>query len=85
MYKINFSEFKAVYFRLLEKIRSVIAPIEVIKKEESSVDFLCQPTQKKRKEGQGAMKQTLVGEVGDLITPIEIFHRKYLSERFDEI
>ncbi len=70
MHQINVSEFKAVCLRLLEQVRQTGEPIEILKNGEL-LAIVHPPPSKDRKKSFGAMKGTLLGPVGDLITPVE--------------
>ena len=70
MIRINISEFKATCLRLLEEIRTTGQPLEVLKNGEPIV-VVYPSTSKKRVAGFGAMKETVVAEVGDLISPVD--------------
>jgi len=70
MQRINVSEFKAVCLRLLEQIRRTGEPLEVLKNGQPLVVVYPPPNTKKRKNSFGALKSTVVGEVGDLTIPL---------------
>ena len=68
MRQINVSEFKVGCLRLLEQVRQTGEPIEILKNGEPLAIVHPAPS-KDRKKAFGAMKGTLRGPVGDLITP----------------
>lgn len=69
MEKFNVSEFKAICLRLLERVKTTGEPIEILKNGKPlAVVF---PAVSKRSNSSfGALRDTLSGEVGDLISPI---------------
>jgi len=70
MEQVNVSEFKAVCLRLLEQVRQTGEPIEILKNGEL-LAVVHPPPVKSRKAAFGALKYTLKGPVGDLITPLD--------------
>lgn len=69
MEQVNVSDFKAVCLSLLERVRQTGEPIEIIENGES-VAMLYPPPSIAKRAAYGAMKDTLRGPVGDLITPL---------------
>jgi len=70
MERINVSEFKAVCLRVLEQVRQSGEPIEILKNGEL-LAVVHPPPVRNRKWAYGALKHTLKGPVGDLITPLD--------------
>jgi len=69
MEKINVSEFKAVCLALLERVRRDGQPIEILKNGKPLAVVYPPPEEKLRKFG--ALKESLSGVLGDLISPID--------------
>ena len=69
MERINVSEFKAVCLRLLEDVRRTGEPIEILKNGKP-LAIVHPPESEDRRKALGAMKHTLRGPVGDLVTPL---------------
>ena len=72
MEQVNVSEFKAVCSRLLERVRQTGEPIEILKNGQPLA--VVYPPASPRKAAFGALRSTLrgpVGEVGDLVEPLE--------------
>lgn len=70
MDQVNISEFKATCLRLLEQVRQTGQPLEILKNGEPLAIVHAAPP-RPRKEAYGAMRNTLRGEVGDLISPLD--------------
>lgn len=70
MDQINVSEFKAVCLRLLEQVRRTREPIEILKNGKP-LALVYPPEAHGRKAAYGALKSTLRGPAGDLITPLD--------------
>ena len=71
MEKINVSEFKAVCLRLLEQIRQTGEPLQILKNGEPlAVVYPAKP--KKRKGSFGALKDSLTGSLGDIMSPLDV-------------
>jgi prevent-host-death family protein len=70
MKKVNVSEFKAVCLRLLEDVRQTGQPIEIVKNGKP-LAIVLPPPSANRKAAFGALRSTLAGPVGDLISPLE--------------
>lgn len=69
MEKINVSEFKAICLRLLERVKTTGEPIEILKNGKPLA--VVYPADSKRsKSSYGALKDTLSGKVGDLVSPL---------------
>jgi prevent-host-death family protein len=69
MKKVNVSEFKAVCLRLLEDVRQTGQPIEILKNGKPLAVVYPAPSAD-RKAAFGALRSTLAGPVGDLISPV---------------
>ena len=69
MRQINVSEFKAVCLRLLEDVRQTGRPVEILKNGKPLAVVHPAPVTS-RKAAFGAMRSTLVGKVGDLVSPL---------------
>lgn len=69
MEQVNVSEFKAVCLRLLEQVRQTGEPVEILKNGES-LAVVYPPPRASRKAAYGALKGTLKGSVGDLVSPL---------------
>lgn len=69
MEKINVSEFKAVCLALLERVRRDGQPVEILKNGKPLAVVYPPPEEKLRKFG--ALKESLSGVLGDLISPID--------------
>jgi prevent-host-death family protein len=70
MEQINVSEFKAICLRLLEKVRQTGEPIEILKNGEPLAVVYPAPI-RSRKGAFGALKSTLRGPAGDLVSPLD--------------
>jgi prevent-host-death family protein len=70
MERINVSEFKAVCLRVLEEVRQTGEPIEILKNGEP-LAVVYPPPARSRKGSRGALKHTLRGPVGDLVSPLD--------------
>ena len=70
MEQIDVFEFKAVYLRVLERIRQTGEPIEILENGEPLAIVHPAPV-RSRKGAYGAMRSTLRGPVGDLIQPVD--------------
>lgn len=69
MERINVSEFKAVCLRLLEQVRQTGEPLEILKNG-VTLAVVYPPPRMSRKSAYGALKGTLKGPVGDLVSPV---------------
>jgi prevent-host-death family protein len=69
MEQVNVSEFKAVCLRLLERVRQTGEPIEILKNGKP-LAVVYPPSQSARGSAFGALKGTLCGPIGDLVSPI---------------
>ena len=69
MEKINVSEFKAICLRLLERVKTTGEPIEILKNGKP-LAVVYPAGSKRSKRSFGALRGTLSGRVGDLISPI---------------
>lgn len=67
MEKINVSEFKAVCLALLERIRRTGKPVQILKNGKPLAVVYPPPLEKQR--SFGALRSTLTGPVGDLVSP----------------
>jgi prevent-host-death family protein len=79
MKRVNVSEFKAVCLRLLEDVRQTGQPIEVLKNGKPLVVVHPAPAAG-RKAAFGALRGSLAGPVGDLISPLDSSEWKALRE-----
>lgn len=70
MTQVSVSEFKAICLRLLEEERQTGEPIEILKNGVPLAVVYPAPTATRRGT-YGVMKDTVDGEAGDLVTPIE--------------
>lgn len=79
MKRINVSEFKAVCLGLLEDVRQTGQPIEILKNGKPlAVVHPAAPAS--RKAAFGALRGSLVGPVGDLISPLDSSEWEALRE-----
>lgn len=69
MQQVNVSLFKADCSRLLEQVRRTGEPIEIAK-DSQPLAVVYPPPQSVRRGGFGAMKESLRGPVGDLVSPV---------------
>ncbi len=69
MITINVSEFKALCLRLLEDVRETGEPIQILKNGQPLAIVYPPPVATGRARF-GVMRETLAGEVGDLVTPL---------------
>ena len=70
MTQINVSEFKAVCLRVIEEIRQTGKPVEILKNGRPVAVVHPAPAAS-RKAAYGALKSTLTGLPGDLISPLD--------------
>jgi prevent-host-death family protein len=68
--QINVSEFKAVCLRLLEEVRQTGQPVEILKNGKPLAVVHPAPITS-RKAAFGTMRSTLIGKVGDLVSPLD--------------
>jgi antitoxin (DNA-binding transcriptional repressor) of toxin-antitoxin stability system len=69
MQQVSASAFQAACLRLLEQVRLTGEPIEILKNGEP-LAVVYPPLQSVRRDAFGAMKESLRGPVGDLVTPV---------------
>lgn len=69
MQQMNVSEFKAVCLRALERIRQTGEPLEILKNGEP-LAVVYPPKKDRRRACFGALRDTLRGPVGDLVSPV---------------
>lgn len=69
MEQMNVSEFKAVCLRVLERVRQTRQPLEILKNGQP-LAVVYPPSTPGRRAAFGALRGTVIGEVGDLITPV---------------
>lgn len=69
MQRMNVSEFKAVCLRALERIRQSGEPLEILKNGEP-LAVVYPPSKDRRRACFGALRGSLRGPVGDLVSPI---------------
>lgn len=69
MQQMNASEFKAVCLRVLERVRQAGEPLEILKNGEP-LAVVYPPATNRRRACFGALRGTLRGPVGDLISPV---------------
>lgn len=70
MTRINVSEFKAVCLRVMEEVRQTGEPVEVLKNGKPLVVVYPAPGAS-RKAAFGAMRPSLTGPAGDLVSPLD--------------
>lgn len=70
MQQINVSDFTAVCLQLLEQVRRTGEPIEIVK-DGQPLAVVQPPAPVRSASGFGALKATLRGPVGDLVTPLD--------------
>jgi prevent-host-death family protein len=68
--QVNVSEFKATCLRLLEQVRQTGEPLEILKNG-VPLAVVYPPPAAERKAAFGALKDSLRGPVGDLISPVD--------------
>jgi prevent-host-death family protein len=69
MEQVNVSEFKAVCLRLLEQVRQTGEPLLILKNG-VPLAVVHPPNESERTQAFGALRHTLRGPVGDLVTPV---------------
>ena len=79
MKQVNVSAFKAVCLRLLEQVRQTGEPIEILKNGKP-LAVVYPPPQSARRSAFGALKETLRGPIGDLVSPIATEDWEALTE-----
>ncbi len=80
MQQVNISEFKATCLRLLEQVRQTGEPIEILKNGEL-LAVVHPAASNTRKAAFGALKHSLGGELGDVISPVANAEWEVLQER----
>lgn len=80
MQQVNISEFKATCLRLLEQVRQTGEPIEILKNGEL-LAVVHPAASNTRKAAFGALKHTLHGSLGDVISPVADSEWEVLQER----
>jgi prevent-host-death family protein len=70
MKQVNVSEFKAICLRLLEDVRQTGQPIEILKNGKPLAVVHPAPATS-RKAAFGALRSSLSGPVGDLVSPLD--------------
>lgn len=79
MVTINVSEFKAVCLRLLEDVRETGEPIQILKNGQP-LAIVYPPPVATGRAPFGVMRDTLAGEIGDLVTPLDEIEWEALSK-----
>ena len=69
MEQITLAEFEVGYLRVLEQVRLTGEPVAILKDGEPLA--VVSPPAPNRKAAYGALKHTLLGPVGDLVSPVE--------------
>lgn len=69
MEQMSVSEFKVVCLRVLERVRQTGEPLEILKNGQP-LAVVYPPPVPARRGAFGALRGTLRGDVGDLITPV---------------
>ena len=79
MVTVNVSEFKAVCLRLLEDVRETGEPIQILKNGQP-LAIVYPPPVAMGRAPFGVMRDTLAGEIGDLVTPLDEIEWEALSK-----